>query len=211
MTACESCPFVAFSNKMAVQQEMSAESAKMIEFDVDMQQLTNGGKDLKGIDTVVIHDESLSYESIEYERKRKMDTKVKVKLSPMAFLPERAHDTDAGADIRTPESFRLAAHSSEIVATGVHVQLPPNTVGMLKSKSGLNIKHDIISEGVIDEGFSGEIIVKLYNMGGTPYLFHRGDKITQLVVMPVHYVSYEQADEIQGGDRGEAGYGSTGR
>lgn len=136
---------------------------------------------------------------------------IKVKLSPMAFLPERAHDTDAGADIRTPEGFTLKAHGSEIVATGVHVQLPQGTVGMLKSKSGLNIRYGIISEGVIDEGFSGEIMVKLYNLSDSDYTFQRGDKITQLVVMPVHYVSYEQAHEIEGGTRGEAGYGSTGR
>lgn len=142
---------------------------------------------------------------------RKEDMNIKVKLSPVAFLPERAHDTDAGADIRTPEGFTLKAHDSEIVATGVHVELPPNTVGMLKSKSGLNVKHGIVSEGVIDEGFSGEILVKLYNLSDHDHYFLRGDKITQLVVMPVHYVTYEQADEIQGGERGDAGYGSTGR
>lgn len=136
---------------------------------------------------------------------------IKVKLSSMAYLPERAHETDAGADIRTPEGFTLKAHGSEIVATGVHVQLPPNTVGMLKSKSGLNIRCGIISEGVIDEGFSGEIMVKLYNLSDHDHLFQRGDKITQLVIMPVHYVTYEQADEIQGGARGSSGYGSTGR
>lgn len=136
---------------------------------------------------------------------------IKTKLSSMAYLPERAHDTDAGADIRTPEAFTLRAHGSEIVATGVHVQLPPNTVGMLKSKSGLNIKDGIVSEGVIDEGFSGQIVVKLYNLSDHDYRFERGDKITQLVVMPVHYVTYEQADDIQGGSRGSDGYGSTGR
>lgn len=136
---------------------------------------------------------------------------IKTKLSLMACLPERAHDTDAGADIRTPEGFTLKAHDSEIVATGVHVQLPPNTVGMLKSKSGLNIKYGIVSEGVIDEGFSGEIMVKLYNLSDQDHRFERGDKITQLVVMPVHYVTYELVDEIQGGARGSAGYGSTGR
>ncbi len=136
---------------------------------------------------------------------------IKVKLSPMAYMPERAHDTDAGADIRTPEAFTIEAHDSQIVFTGVHVQLPPDTVGMLKSKSGLNIKHSILSEGVIDEGFSGEIVVKLYNLGDFAYRFERGDKITQLVVMPVHYVTYEHAVEISGGMRGDAGYGSTGR
>ena len=82
---------------------------------------------------------------------------------------------------------------------------------MLKSKSGLNIRYGIVSEGVIDEGFSGEILVKLYNLSDRDYRFQRGDKITQLVVMPVHYVSYEQVDEIKAGDRGLNGYGSTGR
>ena len=136
---------------------------------------------------------------------------IRTKLAHGGFPPERAHDTDAGADIRTPDGFTLKARSSEIIATGVHVQLPPNTVGMLKSKSGLNIRYGIISEGVIDEGFSGEIIVKLYNLSDYDHLFQRGDKITQLVVMPVHYVTYEQVESIDGGERGEAGYGSTGR
>lgn len=136
---------------------------------------------------------------------------IRTKIRDDAFLPERAHDTDAGADIRTPEGFTLRAHGSEIVATGVHVELPAGTVGMLKSKSGLNTRYGIVSEGVIDEGFSGEIIVKLYNLSDHDYMFQRGDKITQLVVMPVHYVTYEQVDEIQGGERGTDGYGSTGR
>jgi dUTP pyrophosphatase len=135
---------------------------------------------------------------------------IKTKLSSMAYLPERAHDTDAGADIRTPECFTLKAHGSEIVATGVHVQLPPNTVGMLKSKSGLNVRYGIISEGVIDEGYTGEIIVKLYNLSDQDHTFQRGDKITQLVIMPVTYPTFAQASEIKGGDRGEAGIGSTG-
>lgn len=136
---------------------------------------------------------------------------IRTKIRHDAFLPERAHDTDAGADIRTPEGFTLKAHGSEIVATGVHVELPAGTVGMLKSKSGLNTRYGIVSEGVIDEGFSGEIIVKLYNLSDHDYMFQRGDKITQLVVMPVHYVTYEQVDEINAGERGANGYGSTGR
>ena len=136
---------------------------------------------------------------------------IKTRLEPMAFLPVRAHDTDAGADILTPRSFMLSARSSAVIRTGVHIELPPNTAGILKSKSGLNIFHDVVGEGVIDEGFTGEIVVKLYNLGNIPYLFKRGDKIIQLLVVPTHYPSFEQADEISGGERGDAGYGSTGR
>ena len=136
-----------------------------------------------------------------------------MKLDPEkgALLPIRAHRTDAGADILTPRSFMLAAKSSAIIRTGVHVELPRGTVGMLKSKSGLNIFHDIVGEGVIDEGFDGEVVVKLYNLGNNPYQFERGDKIIQLVVMQVLYPDIVQADEISGGERGANGYGSTGR
>lgn len=136
---------------------------------------------------------------------------IKFKLDEGAFEPVRAHATDAGADIRTPKQFVLSGHSSAIVKTGVHVELPEGTVGMLKSKSGLNVNSDIVSEGVIDQGYTGEIVVKLYNHGTKPHYFHVGDKVTQLVVMPVEFPTYVQADEIGGGERGDAGFGSTGK
>ena len=71
--------------------------------------------------------------------------------------------------------------------------------------------HDIISEGLIDEGFSGEIRVRLHNLSDEPYTFSRGDKITQLVVTPVYYPEFEEVEQVEGGERGENGYGSTGR
>ena len=100
---------------------------------------------------------------------------------------------------------------SAVIHTGVHVQLPPNTVGMLKSKSGLHVRSGITSEGVIDEGYTGEIVVRLENYGDYSYIFERGDKITQLVVMPVAYPTFVEVDEIGGGERGDDGFGSTGR
>ena len=80
---------------------------------------------------------------------------LKVKLDPLAYLPERAHPTDAGVDLRTPHDVLVMPGVGAVVDTGVHIQLPPGTVGMLKSKSGLNVKHGIVSEGVIDEGYTG--------------------------------------------------------
>lgn len=134
-----------------------------------------------------------------------------VRLDEGAYLPQRAHDTDGGLDIRTPVDAYVRAGGSTVIDTGVHIQLPPCTVCMIKSKSGLNIKDGIVSEGVIDEGYTGSITVKLYNHGTEAKQFSRGDKITQLVVLPVLYVKVEQAEEIQGGDRGDGGFGSTGR
>lgn len=137
--------------------------------------------------------------------------KIMVKLDDGAYLPSRAHSTDAGADIRTPRRFAIEPKRSAIVRTGVHIQLPSGTVGMLKSKSGINVKRGVIGEGVIDEGYDGEIVVKLYNLSDTVVVFEKGDKVIQLVVMPVCYPDYEQAEEIDGGDRGSNGFGSTGR
>lgn len=136
---------------------------------------------------------------------------VLVKIDDGAYMPERAHDTDAGADIRTPRSFVLSGKSSAVVKTGVHVQLPHGTAGILKSKSGLNVNHSIIGEGVIDEGYSGEIVVKLYNLGHAPHSFRAGDKIIQLLIVPVTYCGFSRTDEVQGGERGDGGFGSTGR
>lgn len=139
------------------------------------------------------------------------DHVLRVRLDPGAYLPQRAHETDAGLDLRTPVDAYVRAGGSTVIDTGVHIQLPPGTVGMLKSKSGLNVRDGIVSEGVIDEGYTGSITVKLYNHGTEAKQFSRGDKITQLVVLPVLYPRVEQAEEIQGGDRGDGGFGSTGR
>ena len=98
-------------------------------------------------------------------------------LDEGAFAPEYAHSTDAGMDLRTPKTVRVPAHSSAIIDTGVHIQIPNNFVGFLKSKSGLNVKHGILSEGVIDCGYTGSIVAKLYNHSDTDYVFQKGDKI----------------------------------
>ena len=134
-----------------------------------------------------------------------------VKLDDGAIKPERAHDTDAGLDIFTPRGFTIIAGGFAKVHTGVHVQLPRNTVGLLKSKSGLNVAHGIIGEGVIDEGYDGEIVVKLYNLGSHDYVFTEGQKVIQMLIVPVLYSGVQVTDEIKGGERGSDGFGSTGR
>jgi len=136
---------------------------------------------------------------------------IRVQLDEGACLPTRAHGTDGGADLRCREAFTVPAGDSCVIDTGVHVQLPPHTVGMIKSKSGLNVRACLATEGVIDEGYSGSIVVRLHNYGVYDYSFEAGDKVTQLVCIPVLYPDYVQVDEIEGGTRGSAGFGSTGR
>lgn len=136
---------------------------------------------------------------------------MKVVLDPGAYMPEYAHSTDAGADLRSPVITTVPAHGSCIIDTGVHVEIPAGYVGMIKSKSGLNVFHDINSEGVIDAGYTGSIRVKLYNHGDNEYTVKRGDKISQLVIIPVHHATFEQVDTLEETERGNGGFGSTGR
>ena len=137
---------------------------------------------------------------------------MKVKLDEGAYLPERAHATDAGADLRAREDCIIKAGESAVFDTGVHVEIPPGFVGMLKSKSDLNVKYGIISDGVIDAGYTGSIKVKLYNLSKDDYVVYAGDKITQLVIMPIGYnIHFELVDEISGGERGNNGFGSSGK
>lgn len=136
---------------------------------------------------------------------------MRIKLDEGAYVPSRAHDTDAGMDLRTPVKVTVPAHGSAVIDTGVHVQLPPECAGLLVSKSGLNVRHGMTSTGLIDEGFTGSIITRIYNDSDSDWTFEAGDKVTQLVVVPVRYVSIEIVPEISGGERGDAGYGSTGR
>lgn len=137
---------------------------------------------------------------------------MRVKLDPGAYSPVRAHKTDAGMDVKAKEAQIVPAKESAVFRTGVHVELPPNTCGLVVSKSGLNVKHDITSTGLIDEGYDGEIVVKLYNHGGYDYKVEAGDKISQLVVIPVLYERIEIVDDLGGeSERGSRGFGSTGK
>ena len=128
-----------------------------------------------------------------------------------AFTPAFAHKTDAGADLRSPVEAVVPAHGSVVIDTGVHVEIPEGYVGMLKSKSGLNVKHNLIGDGVIDCGFMGSIRVKLYNLGDTDYQIHRGDKIIQMVILPCGYCEFTQVEKFAETERGDGGFGSTGR
>lgn len=136
---------------------------------------------------------------------------MKVKLDDGARTPTRSHPTDAGLDLYARQDKRVPAHGSALFDTGVHIELPHNTVGMLRSKSGLNTRHGITTTGTIDEGFSGSIVVNMQNHSDNDYFVHKGDKITQILVVPCLYVDVVLADEIKGGERGDKGFGSTGK
>ena len=82
---------------------------------------------------------------------------------------------------------------------------------MVKSKSGLNVKYNLTSEGVIDAGYTGSIVVKLYNHGNTAVIIEKGQKISQLVLLPIFTPELMQVDALEDTERGQGGFGSTGK
>ena len=136
---------------------------------------------------------------------------MKIVLDDGAFMPYKAHPEDAGFDLMAREGQTVASRRSAIFDTGVHIEIPQGFVGFLKSKSGLNVKHGITNEGVIDAGYTGSICVKLYNNTRTPYRVEKGDKISQLVILPIYSDELEVVDSLDTTARGNNGFGSSGR
>lgn len=137
---------------------------------------------------------------------------MKVKLDPWAIMPTQAHAADAGWDLYAPERVTVKARDSVVINTGVHVQLPRGTAGLIVSKSGLNTKHNVTSTGLIDQGYTGAIHIKLYNHGTRDYTIEAGDKISQLCVLHMMPIpGLQQVDELDSSERGANGFGSTGR
>jgi dUTP pyrophosphatase len=137
-----------------------------------------------------------------------------VMLDAGAVAPTRAHATDAGLDVYAPRTMMpitLQVDGSATIDTGLHVAIPVGYVGLLKSKSGLNVKHGITSEGVIDAGYTGSVCVKLYNMSDRLYTVRPGDKVSQLVIVPCITPEPVVVDGLAVTERGNNGFGSSGR
>ena len=161
---------------------------------------------------------------------------MKIKLDEGAFMPTRAHDTDAGLDLYARVDKVIPAFGQAVFDTGVHIELPMHeyiawdtdidfygeehdilkkrkvpTVGFIKSKSGMMVKHGITSDGTIDYGYTGSIRVVLFNNFPVDYHVKRGDKISQLVIVPALTQTIEVVDALEDTERGDNGFGSTGR
>lgn len=136
---------------------------------------------------------------------------MKIKLDEGAYLPTRAHSTDAGLDLYARETRTIYPGSRVFFDTGVHIELPPYTMGEIRSKSGLMKKYGITTDGTIDVGYTGSIGVTLFNNSRYDYTVKKGDKIAQLVIVPIVIPELEEVDELDETERGTGGFGSTGR
>jgi len=128
--------------------------------------------------------------------------------------PAYAHPGDAGADLVSSDDLVLAPGQRALVGTGTAIALPDGYVAFVVPRSGLAAKHGITivnSPGTVDAGYRGEIRVTLLNTDAREsYEIKVGDRIAQLIVMPVSRARFIPVERLPGSDRGEGGFGSTG-
>lgn len=118
---------------------------------------------------------------------------------------------DAGQDVHSAEDTVVEAGGSKLVSTELFTAIHPNFVGLLWSRSGLSVKHGIeCGAGCIDSNYRGEVKVHLFNHGSEPFVIKKGDRIAQLLTLPISLENYEVVDELPDSDRGVDGFGSSG-
>ena len=135
------------------------------------------------------------------------------RLSPTAILPAYAHPGDAGLDLFANVALSIEPGETKLVATGISIELPPNTEAQVRPRSGLALKHGITvlnTPGTIDHGYRGEVGVILINHGRARFDVQPGMKIAQMVIASCLSVIVEERGELSGTARGQGGFGSTG-
>ena len=135
-------------------------------------------------------------------------------LSRDAQIPHMAYNGDAGVDLRSVERIVLKPQERAMVATGLAIALPEGYAGFILPRSGLAAKHGVSivnAPGLIDSNYRGELKVILLNTDtDNSFTIEIGDRIAQLIVMPVPTINFEQVEELTESQRGESGFGSSG-
>lgn len=132
------------------------------------------------------------------------------KLTAHAKLPTRAHPGDAGLDLYAADDDPYRPDEVFTVGTGVAIAIPKGMVGLVCGRSSLNVKGLISTGGVIDHGYTGEIKIALLNMTGEHGCIRRGERVAQLLLLPIESPSVCEVPELPDSERGDRGFGSTG-
>ena len=133
-------------------------------------------------------------------------------LNEAAKVPTRANLTDAGFDLYSVEDLIIAPQSRKTVKTGISLEMPDHFAGLIWPRSGLSVKSGIdVLAGVIDSGYRGEIMVCLYNTSKDVVEIKRGDRIAQIIFQEVPLVSLSLSETLGSSQRGDNGFGSTGK
>jgi dUTP pyrophosphatase len=135
-------------------------------------------------------------------------------LTKYAHSPKKAYKEDACFDLRASQAQTVYPKTYTVARTELAIRIPTGHVGMIMSRSGLASKHGVFvlnAPGIIDAEYSGEIMIVLASMSDHNYLIERGDKIAQLMIIPLMQLSMLRGDNmIWNGMRGDRGFGSTG-
>ena len=132
-------------------------------------------------------------------------------------LPEAATAGSAGVDLRAciDESVELEPGATELIGTGVAIHLKdPGVAAMILPRSGLGHKHGIVLGnlvGLIDSDYQGELLVSCWNRGNTPFIIEAGERIAQLIIVPVAQAQFRIVENFAQSDRGSGGFGHSGR
>ena len=139
--------------------------------------------------------------------------KIKIsKTDPEVKTPNYANPGDAGMDFYAAESAVIKPNERKTVKTGVKMAIPAGYVGLLWDKSGLASKKGIKTmAGVIDAGYRGEVGIVLHNLGNEDFIVEKNTKIAQMLIQPIHSPEIEEVNVLDDTERGEGGFGSTGK
>ena len=139
-----------------------------------------------------------------------MELKVR-RINKDARLPRYGHPRDAGLDLFSAVEAVLKPGKAFAVPTGIQTAIPSGFVGLIWDKSGISLSGVHRLAGVVDAGYRGEIKVVMINLSGSNFVVSKGMKIAQMLIQPVVGVTVNETDDLDDTERGEGGFGSTGR
>ena len=133
-------------------------------------------------------------------------------LSEFAKVPTRGSDQAAGYDLYSAVDQTIDRWNNSLIRTDIAIEVPEGTYGRIAPRSGLALKHRLdVGAGVVDRDYRGNVGVVLFNLSDTPYNVRRGDKVAQLVLEQIRTPEIQVVDSLDQTDRGEGGFGSTGK
>lgn len=138
---------------------------------------------------------------------------VDISIADGAEVPKYTRPEDAAVDLRSTVSAILEPGTRALVPTGIRLAIPSGFAGFVLPRSGLAINHGLTTlnaPGLIDENYRGEVKVVLHNSSSEAFSINRGDRIAQLLILPVPRIAFREVPELDSTDRGSSGFGSSG-
>jgi dUTP pyrophosphatase len=133
-----------------------------------------------------------------------------LRVSPEAVLPTRAHADDAGLDLYCLEDVMLAPQTGKVTRTGIALAIPKGHVGMVADRSSMAKKGVKTAGGIIDAGYRGEVHIVLWNLSTQETRINRGERIAQLLIVPIQTPAVREVESLDETARGAKGFGSSG-